>query len=329
MKTLIIAEVGSNHGGFVATAMTYIEACAKAGADAVKLQTMHPGKLTRHPSAFTPLRDEDYADLFALAHDLGVKAFSTPFDLESVRILADAGADFTKVASGDLTYHDLIREAARTGLPCFISTGMGTLAEVERAVEIFTGIKGHGDLTLLHCVSLYPTELEEANVLAVRTLRDAFGLPVGLSDHSPGHVAALGAVALGAVAVEKHVTFDRSLPGCDHHFAMEMDELDELICHIRDLENALGDGDKCPNERERGRMAKVRRGYYATRDLPEGTVLTRSDVVALRPQANFVPPSVPLVGRTLRAAKAKGDGIEPLDLVMGRDAAPIGVERNE
>lgn len=318
-SVLCIAEIGSNHGGNLATAKEYITACARAGADAVKFQAMHPGQLTRQPMAFTPLRDEDYRPLFKLAHFLALRASATPFDLDSVGVLVDAGANYMKIASGDATYHDLIREVAATRLPCYLSTGMCTLEEVGRAVEVYTAVAGCGDLTLLHCVSLYPTRRYDLNLSALSTLQDAFGLPVGLSDHSSGSVAALGAVALGAVIIEKHVTLDRALPGPDHHFAMEMDEFKEMVCAIRKLEVAMGEGHKVPVQGELGRVKTVRRGYYVTRDLPMGTVLAPQDVIALRPQEDYVSPAISITGKVLLVDKREGDGITAFDVGL---AAP-------
>jgi len=273
----IIAEVGSNHGGDLDEAKRYVEASGRAGADVVKFQTLTrdgliarfardaTGEIVANPkhAAFSNagLPDDWHAPLMQCAADNGIEFMSTPFSLDAVALMEAVGVRRYKIASGDLTFTPLLQCLGATRKPVLLSTGASYLDEVEKAVATLKHA-GCGDITVLHCAASYPPAWDDMNLSAIATLKRALGRPVGLSDHSPGHTAPIAAVALGAVAIEKHVTFDRSLDGPDHPFAMEFDELAAMIADIRILETALGDGEKRPAASEINRRRNLRRGRY-------------------------------------------------------------------
>jgi N,N'-diacetyllegionaminate synthase len=286
--TFVIADIGSNHDGSLDEAVRLIEASAEAGADCVKFQSFRPDTLVAptHPGRATlerlRLPTAWYPELKRAADRCGVKFVSTPFDIDAVRELVDVGVPAIKISSGDLTYTDLLEAAAATGLPLIMSTGAAFLGEVDEAVRTVRAA-GAGGIALLHCASVYPATVSMANVRAVSTLRAAFGVPVGFSDHTPGHAAALAAVALGGRLIEKHITFDRSRPGPDHPFALTVADFTDLVRNIRDLEAALGSGVKGPVDSEVSEREWARRGVYAARELEPAHVLTEDDLVCLRP----------------------------------------------
>ncbi|MGD2124849.1 MAG: N-acetylneuraminate synthase family protein [Desulfobacteraceae bacterium] len=298
----IVLEIGSNHDGDIEKAKRYIDKAAKIGADAVKFQTIDLNKLlsdkiivngrlipneSKNGAQFISVPHDWYPELFDYAKRRDLVAFSTPFDLEAVDILLDAGAELMKVASCDLTNLDLIKKVGLSDKPILLSTGMGNLAEVHKALETLYST-GNDKVIVLHCVASYPAAFEDVNLRAMLTMRAAFQVPVGLSDHTLGPTTALGAVALGACAIEKHATLDRQSPGTDHFFAMEFPEFEEMIQMIRELETAMGNGKKHPSEAEKGRMAKIRRALYTRRAIAKGEVIQASDLIALRPQRDFI-----------------------------------------
>jgi N,N'-diacetyllegionaminate synthase len=318
--TYIIAEIGSNHDGVLDEALRLIEAAAAAGADCVKAQSYRADRLVApdHPGHATldrlSLPRSWYPKLKQVAERAGVHFASTPFDLEAVADLAELGVPFLKVASGDLTYTDLLVAVARTGLPVIISTGAAYVGEIEETVHLLREA-GAAELAILHCVSAYPTAFDGTNLRAIATLRDRFAVPIGFSDHTPGHAATLAAVALGARIIEKHVTFDRTRPGPDHAFALEMDELAALVRDVRAVEAALGDGEKVPLAAERDEREGARRAVYAARALEGGHKLTTDDLVCLRP-ARGIPAArrQELVGRRLGRAVPAGAPLQEEDL---------------
>lgn len=296
--TYIVAEVGSNFDGKLSLARDYIRACAEAGANGVKFQSWQSCKLHNpmeqtetgelRPSPVIPILNryqlpaEWHGELKAYADSLGVDFLSTPFDLERARLLRELGVPLIKIASGDLTFDRLLKELGSYGLPLLLSTGMADLDEIAHALDCL-GAEGRDDVVLLHCVAAYPPDIADANLLALRTLAERFGLPVGLSDHYPGHDTVLAAVALGAVVVEKHVTFSRDAATPDAPFALEIDELAALVAAVRRLEQALGDGDKRCRDSERGGLVGGRRSLFAARALQAGQAMSEDDVAVVRP----------------------------------------------
>lgn len=294
----IIAEIGSNHGGSLERAKELVTACSNAGVNAVKFQSwtacglqnvkdvLQDGTLT--DSTVLPILEKYevpkqwHDELYRYCDSLGVDFLSTPFDLGRARLLNELGVPAIKIASGDLSYDELLKEVAGYGIPLLLSTGMASMEEIEHALECF----GQGfdqNVVLLYCVAAYPPEVQDANILAVRTLADRFGLPVGISDHYPGHETVLAAVALGAVVIEKHVTFSRQGDTPDSPFALEIEELDDMVKAVRSLEVALGSGVKQCTPSEEGGLIGGRRSLFAARNIESGELMTRDDISVVRP----------------------------------------------
>jgi N-acetylneuraminate synthase/N,N'-diacetyllegionaminate synthase len=246
------------------------------------------------------LRPEDFRALKAYCDGRGIMFLSTPFDYFSVDLLDSLGVPLFKVASGELVNHPFLAYVASRGKPMLLSTGMASLGEVEEALAVVRGA-GCEQVTLLHCTSAYPAPVEEANLRAMVTMRRAFGVPVGYSDHTPGIEAAVAAVALGAEVIEKHFTLSRDLEGPDHKASLEPGELAALVRAIRNVERALGDGRKRPTPSELEIMPYARRSLVAVRDIARGEVITADVLAAKRPGTGIPPKMLHLVaGRTAR-----------------------------
>jgi sialic acid synthase SpsE len=247
--------------------------------------------------------------LFAHGAARGLIVFSTPFDEQAIERLDRLGAPAFKIASFELVDLPFIRYAARCGRPLILSTGMASLGEIEEAI-VAARDEGCDEIALLQCASLYPAPAHVMNLRSIPVMRDAFGVPVGLSDHTNGTHAAVAAVALGACIVEKHYTLDRSMRGPDHPFAAEPQELRDLVAHIRDTEAALGDGVKrgpTPEEAEE-MYAKARRSVVAAACIPKGSVITAGMLTVKRPGHGVKPKYIELlVGRTARTDIAEDD----------------------
>ncbi len=331
----IIAEVGSNHDGKLERAMEHIAAAKAAGADAVKFQSFTAEGLFNpkrpaegedindfstwesHPAYelidYLTLPAEWHADLKSYADSIGIEFISAPFDSGRADLLNSIGVAAFKIASGDITHEPLIRQVAAFGKPVIISSGASTLGEVERAIEIMRG-EGNTQVAVLHCVSLYPPGFDEANLRVLKTLQDAFAIPVGYSDHTPGHTIPLGAVTLGASIIEKHITLDKSLPGPDHPYALEPGEFVSMCREVRNLEVALGSGIKGPSEHEKCERTGARRSIYAATSIKAGEVLTKDMLKAVRHGYGVEPAKLPcMVG--LKA----GRDIEANELVRWKD----------
>ena len=270
----VIAEIGLNHNGDVDIAKRLIDVAARAGADAVKFQKRTPEISTpehmRDVPRETPWgtmtyleyrrrvefgRDE-YIEIGDHATMMGLDWFASPWDVPSVDFLEDLGVVAHKVASASLTDTELLHALRDTGKPVILSTGMSTIEQIDRALDTL----GTDRVVLMHATSTYPLEPEEANLRVIPALRDRYpGVPVGYSGHERGLQISLAAVALGAVAVERHITLDRTMWGSDHAASLEPTGLEHLVRDIRVIEKALGDGVKRVFESERAPMAKLRR----------------------------------------------------------------------
>jgi N-acetylneuraminate synthase/N,N'-diacetyllegionaminate synthase len=334
-SVLVIAEVGVNHDGDPDLAHRLIDEAADAGADAVKFQTFDPAALAaagaptaayqRASGAATDQR----AMLARLALPLdawprlrdhvaarGLVFLSSPFDEASADLLADLGAPAFKVASGELTNLPFLERLAAVGRPLLVSTGMADMREVAVALD---AIRAAGDppVALFHCVSSYPADPADANLRAMATLRAAFGVPTGWSDHTPGVDMPIAAVALGAELLEKHVTLDRGRSGPDHAASLDPAQFRAMVAAVRATELALGNGVKRPVDAERDIAAVARRSLHWRHSLAAGAIVAEADLVALRPGTGLAPGLRPqLAGRrTVRdvaggAMVADGD-VEP------------------
>jgi N-acetylneuraminate synthase/N,N'-diacetyllegionaminate synthase len=318
-----------NHNGDLGLALALVDVAHRAGADAVKFQTFRAEAISApeapmaeyqkaHDDAPTQaemlrrleLPHADFARIADHCRAIGVEFMSSPFDLDSAAFLAGIGMTKFKLASGEITNAPFVRGVARLAAAkpdgaVILSTGMSTLDEVAEAVGWIEG-EGCRDLTILHCVSNYPAPASDANLRAMDTLAQAFGHPVGWSDHTLGDAVSLAAVARGARVIEKHFTLDKALAGPDHQMSMSPDELAGLIAGIRAVEAGLGDGIKRPVAAEREIMTVARRSLFAARDIAAGAVVGETDLIALRPGDGISPARQgEIVGRrTARAIMA-------------------------
>ncbi|MDD5298994.1 MAG: N-acetylneuraminate synthase [Gallionella sp.] len=327
-RVYIIAEAGVNHNGLLDQAIRLIDVATEAGADAVKFQTFKADQLVSRAAPKAEyqvkntaasesqhemirkleLSEEAHLALVSHCNTNGIEFLSTPFDLESLKMLVRK-FDLSKIklSSGDITNAPLLFETARTGKPIILSTGMSTLGEIEMALEILAfGYtvkdespslmafeKAYGSalgrkalqekVTLLHCTTEYPAPFTDINLRAIATLQQAFGLHVGYSDHTQGIAIPVAAVALGAVIIEKHFTLDRNLPGPDHKASLEPDELKQMVRSIREVELALGSSTKQPAASELRNRPVARKSLVAAQDIRKGEAFTQSNLAVKRP----------------------------------------------
>lgn len=321
----IIAEAGVNHNGDVELARRLIEIAASSGADAVKFQTFSARRLAAvsAPKAAYQKRSaeegesqfemlerlelpyEAHAMLQAYCREKKMVFLSTPFDEIDADFLRSIDVPAFKTPSGELTNHRYLRHIAAFGRPMIVSTGMATLAEVDAAAAVLN--ESNAAFALLHCVSNYPAAPETANLRAMNTLKRAFCVPVGYSDHTEGVDIALASVALGASIIEKHFTFDTSAPGPDHAASLMPSELRSLILSVRRVEQALGDGRKRPALPEAATADVARKSCVAARNIAAGEKLQPLDVVLMRPGTGIAPTFLDaVVGRTAIADIPKG-----------------------
>lgn len=311
-RCYVIAEAGANHNRDLGVARELIDVAAEAGADAVKFQT-YTGKdlySSRTPH-FEYLNDDrspqEILDAIALPREWqpqlaehaaarGVHFFSSPFDHEAVDQLAALGVPAMKIASFEIVDLGLIRYAAAVGVPMILSTGMTTYGEIEDALDAVADA-GNRQVALLRCASVYPAAPEIMNLRAMATMRSAFGVPVGLSDHTTNIYVGAGAAALGIEVFEKHFTLSRTLEGPDHAFALEPDELTAQIAAVREVEAAMGNGRlEGPSEPESGEMYRnARRSIVAAADIVAGTEITAEMLTVKRPGFGIAPKHLPIV----------------------------------
>ncbi len=319
----IIAEAGSNHNRDLKTALEMIDTAAAAGADAVKFQTysaetlyskktpameyLKKGKLLKDGETVWDLIKrvemprEWHGELARRCADKGVVFLSTPFDLRAVDELEAVGVAAYKIASFEITHLPLLRAAARTGKPMILSTGMADLSDIELALETVHA-EGNTAVALLHCAISYPPRYEDLHLRAMDTLRQAFGTPVGFSDHTLGITSDIAAVARGADVIEKHFTLSRSMQGPDHSFSLEPSELESMCAAIRDTEKSLGSPIKKHTESEKELHRLARRSLVAARAIPAGTVITEEMLDVKRPGFGIHSRYINVVvGRTAKA----------------------------
>lgn len=311
MNTLIIAEAGVNHNGDIGLAKKLIAAAAAAGADLVKFQTFSAKNLVSSSAPKAEyqkkttessesqlemiqkleLSREGHAVLIEECRVNGIGFFSTAFDFQSFDLLMELGClEQVKIPSGELTNLPLLRYMSRFGKPLLLSTGMANLGEIEAAIEAVeaAGTPRHL-ITVLHCTTEYPTPMEDVNLRAMVTMRHAFGVNTGYSDHTPGIEIPIAAVALGATVIEKHFTLDRNLPGPDHKASLEPHELKAMVEGIRNVERALGDGVKRPSPSELKNKPIARKSLVAIRPISAGEAFSAENMSAKRPGTGLSP----------------------------------------
>lgn len=330
----VIAEAGINHNGDLDRARQLVRAAQAAGADAVKFQTFTAEDLMTESAGVSAHLDagagrEDvysfvrrisltskfHQALWSECRTAGFNIFSSAFSTASVSLLEDLGSAVYKVASMDLDNLPLLAEIGGTGKAIVLSTGMGTLAEVDRALETIYRA-GSSDVVLLHCISQYPTVPADVNLRAMDTLREAFGTPVGFSDHTVGNTVPFAAVACGAAVIEKHFTLDKSWPGPDQALSADASEFSALVAGVRDVEAALGEGRKRPVAGEIEMRLAFRRSIVAIKEIAEGTVVTADMLTFKRPGSGISPANLDwVVGRTAKVTIPADTVIKPDQLL--------------
>ncbi len=308
MQTLIIAEAGVNHNGSLETAKKLALTAQRCGADIVKFQTANLNSLV---SKYAKMADyqkqniggemsqrdmlekllltyDEFADLAAYCKEIDIQFLSTPFDLESIDFLDKLGCSMWKVPSGEITNLPYLEKIAKTNKKILLSTGMSTLDEVKKAINVFEQ-NGTNDVTVLHCTTQYPAPFEEINLKAMLTLRSEFGKAVGYSDHTKGIEVPIAAVALGATVIEKHFTLNRNMVGPDHKASLEPGELQTMIQAIRNIEKAMGTGEKKPTASEIANKAVARKSIIAACYIKKGETLTEKNLTTKRPGNGISP----------------------------------------
>jgi len=318
-----------NHNGRLEMARQLVDVAVQAGADTVKFQTFKTENfMTRNAEKAEyqkettgaeesqyemikklELSEEDFKDLFAYAQEKGITFLSSAFDKGSVDLLETLGVPAFKIPSGEITNFPLLRYIARKKKPIILSTGMSTLSEIEEALEVLQK-EGAKEIILLHCITNYPAKIEDMNLRVMETLRNAFKLPVGLSDHTLGITIPIAAVALGACVIEKHFTLDKNLPGPDHRASLDPDELRQMVRAIRDVERAKGDGVRKPTKEEEENKKVVRRSIVAKVDIPERAIVTKEMLDIKRPGIGIEPRYIEeIVGATAKVDIKRNDSI--------------------
>lgn len=309
-KVFIIAEAGVNHNGDIDLALQLIDIAADAGADAVKFQTFSAAALVtkaaqqaeyqvqntgKIESQFAMLKrlelsEADHLAIIARCHERAIQFLSTPFDADSIELLHSVGMTTYKVPSGELTNLPYLRHVAKYAQQVILSTGMATYGEVESALQVLldAGL-GRQQVTILHATTEYPCPMNEVNLRAMQSMRQAFAVEVGYSDHTQGIEVPIAAVAMGAKVIEKHFTLDKSLPGPDHKASLEPDELTAMVRAIRNVEKALGDGIKRPTMSELKNKTIARKSIVAAIDIRKGELLSEQNITVKRPGTGMSP----------------------------------------
>ena len=307
MSVYIIAEAGVNHNGDINLAYQLVDAAKAAGVDCIKFQTFKSENLVSHTAQKAEYQKAatgdssqqdmlkqlelsfgEFVSLKEYCDRKGICFLSTPFDFESIEFLNSIEMPFWKIPSGEVTNYPYLVALAKTGKPVVMSTGMCEMREIEDAIAVLRE-NGASDIKLLHCNTEYPTPYEDVNLKAMKTLRDAFGVEVGYSDHTKGIEVPIAAVAMGASVIEKHFTLDRNMEGPDHKASLEPQELKEMVDSIRHIEAALGSGDKRPSPSEKKNMAVARKSIVAAARIKAGDILTEENITVKRPGNGICP----------------------------------------
>ena len=310
MKTFIIAEAGVNYNGSIDIAKKLISIAKEIGADAVKFQTFKAERLVcksarkaeyqknttdADESQFDmikrlELNEDAHRELICYCKNKNIIFLSTPFDLESIDLLNNLGLEIFKIPSGEITNLPYIRKIGRLKKKVILSTGMADLEEIGNAINVLIeyGTRKE-DITVLHCNTEYPTPFEDVNLLAMLSIRDAFKVAVGYSDHTVGIEISIAAVALGATVIEKHFTLDENMEGPDHKASLEPHELKAMVRAIRNIEKAMGDGIKKPSTSEIKNKLIVRKSIVAAKEIKKGEVLSEETLAVKRPGNGMSP----------------------------------------
>ena len=309
-KTLIIAEAGVNHNGSIKLAKKLIDIAKDCGADAVKFQTFTAEKLVRFNAEKAVYQKETsgedetqfnmikkleldvktHKELINYCSKKGIIFLSSPFDLDSVDLLAKLGLEIIKIPSGEIVNLPYLEKIGKLKKRIILSTGMADLGEIKNALDVLisSGTEKN-DITVLHCNTEYPTPYEDVNLNAMATIKRAFGVKVGYSDHTLGIEVPIAAVALGAEVIEKHFTLDKNMKGPDHKASLEPSELKAMVNGIRKIEKALGDGIKKPSKSEKKNIDIVRKSIVAIKPIKKGEIFSEENIGVKRPGTEISP----------------------------------------
>ena len=310
-RVLIIAEAGVNHNGSMETAKKLIDVAANAGVDYVKFQSFNADKLVSKTATKAKYQQNNISDsnetqfvmlkklelskaqhieLKSYCSELGVKFFSTAFDLESIDFLSKLKLGLWKIPSGEITNYPYLKCIALKHESVILSTGMCEMEDIESAVSVFMRFGLNKEqITILHCNTEYPTPMEDVNLRAMKTIADKFGIKVGYSDHTQGIEVPIAAVALGACIVEKHFTLDRNMIGPDHKASLEPEELKAMVRAIRNVEKAIGSEEKKVSNSEKKNIAVARKSIVAATEISEGELFTEENLTTKRPGSGISP----------------------------------------
>lgn len=328
MKSVfIIAEAGVNHNGDINLAKKLIDAASDAKVDAIKFQTFKTEKVIsinakkaeyqknnteNNESQYEMIKkleldSEEHKELIKYCKEKNILFLSTPFDNESIDLLNELGMNIFKIPSGEVNNLLYLEKVGKMKKKVIMSTGMATLGEIEEAIFILRE-NGTYDISILHCNTEYPTPMEDVNLKAMQTIKDAFKVNVGYSDHTIGIEIPIAAVAMGASIIEKHITLDKNMKGPDHKSSLEPDELKEMVKSIRNIEKALGDGIKKVSESERKNKNISRKSIVANRNIEKGEVFTEENIAIKRPGNGISPMKwYEIIGTTARKNYNKDD----------------------
>jgi len=309
-EVFVIAEAGVNHNGSLALAKKLIDVAVEAGADAVKFQTFQADKLvgrsaqkaeyqkqttSKNESQYEMIKkleldEHAHRELIRYCHEKRIMFLSTPFDHDSIGMLNDFGMPIFKIPSGEITNLPYLRHIGGLGKEVILSTGMADLGEIEDALDVLIQ-KGtpKEKITVLHATTEYPCPIDEVNLRAMQTIRQAFGVKVGYSDHTPGIAVPIAAVAMGACVIEKHFTLDRTMEGPDHKASLEPQELKAMVQSIRYVNQALGDGVKKPSNSEAKNMVVARKSIVTAKPIKTGDILSEDNLTVKRPGNGITP----------------------------------------
>ena len=307
-QIFIIAEAGDNHNGNFDLALQLVDKAAEAGADCVKFQTFVTENVIskfaekadyqkqttgENESQYEMVKKlelsfEQFRLIQKYCQEKNIMFLSTPFDLDSIDFLEEIQIPFWKISSGEITNLPYLEKIAKTGKDIIMSTGMCTMEEIEAALSVLRE-HGAGKITLLHCNTEYPTPFEDVNLRAMQEMKEAFGVPVGYSDHTVGIEVPIAAAAMGASVIEKHFTFDKNMEGPDHKASLEPEELKQMVCSIRNIEQAMGSGKKQPSPSEKKNISIARKSIVAKRKIKQGEQLTEDNLYIKRPGDGISP----------------------------------------
>ncbi len=331
-KVIVIAEAGVNHNGDIDLAEKLVTEASNAGADVVKFQTFNSSLCIAANAPKAPYQMQSCQDiesqldmvrkyelsfsqhllLSEACQEEGIEFLSTAFDMPSIDLLGSIGLKRWKIPSGEITNLPFLRRIGTLKQPVILSTGMANLGEIEAAIDVLEKAGTKRDhITILHCTTEYPAPLDEVNLRAMQTIAQAFGVPVGYSDHTDGIFIPIAAVAMGATVIEKHLTLDRTMEGPDHRASLEPDQFAAMVEGIRAIERALGDGVKRPTASECDNLSIVRKSIVAARPIQSGDLFSDENIIAKRPGTGISPMHWDvLIGRNASRAYATDDLIE-------------------